>query len=471
MKQFDVAVIGAGPAGQRAAIQAAKLGASVVVIERLPTVGGAAINGGTIPSKALREAVLYLTGFRERELYGVSYSVKQDILLQDLTYRLDHILRREVAVMESQLARNGVEVMFGRASFSGDHRLVIDRGHEKSEIVAENVILAPGSKPAHSEQVPIDGVRIFDTDQILNLREIPRRLAVIGAGVVGLEYACMFAALGVRVTLVEKQEQLIPFVDREIVEALIYHMRDTGVLFQLGEGVDSVTIEGDEVVATTESRKRVCADALLYTIGRVGSTDQLGLENIGLGSDDRGRLTVDDRYRTSVPYVYAAGDVIGFPALASSSMEQGRIAARNALGAPTDGVQDPLPFGIYTIPEISIVGKTEPQLTRDRVPYEIGLARYSETARGQIVGDSTGRLKLLVHTETREILGVHIIGEGASELIHIGQTVIALNGKLDYLVNNVFNYPTLAECYKVAALDAYNKISGYAVYSTLRQAA
>ncbi|MCH7593682.1 MAG: Si-specific NAD(P)(+) transhydrogenase [Chloroflexi bacterium] len=468
MKQFDVVVVGAGPAGQRAAVQAAKLGASVVVIEPRPTIGGAAINGGTIPSKALREAVLYLTGFRERELYGVSYSVKQDILLQDLTYRLDHILKREIAVMESQLARNGVEVMLGKASLSGDHTLLIDNGHEKIEIRADYVILTPGSQPSHSENVPIDGVRIFDTDQILNLREIPRRLAVIGAGVVGVEYACMFAALGVRVTLVDMQEQLLSFVDREIVEALVYHMRDTGVLFQLGEGVESVTIEDDEVIAITESRKRITSDALLYTIGRQGSTDGLGLENVGLEADERGRLAVDDRYCTSVPYIYAAGDVIGFPALASSSMEQGRIAARNALGAPTDGVQDLLPFGIYTIPEISIVGKTEAQLTKERVPYEIGLGRYSETARGQIVGDSTGRLKLLVHPETRDLLGVHIIGESASELIHIGQAVIALNGKLDYLVNNVFNYPTLAECYKVAALDAYNKLSGRNV---LRKAA
>ena len=468
MKQFDVAVIGAGPAGQRAAIQAAKLGASVVAIEPHPTIGGAAINGGTIPSKALREAVLYLTGFRERELYGLSYSVKRDINFPDLTYRLDHILRREVAVMESQLARNGVEVMLGRASFSGDHRLEVDRGHEKVEMIAENVILAPGSRPAHTECVPVDGERIFDTDQILNLQDIPGRLAIIGAGVVGVEYACMFAALGVHVTLVEKQENLMPFVDREIVDALIYHMRDSGVVFQLGEGVESVSIEGNEVVAVTESRKRICTDALLYTIGRQGATDQLALENVGLEADERGRLTVDERYATAVPYIYAAGDVIGFPALASSSMEQGRIAARNALGAPTDGVQDLLPFGIYTIPEISIVGKTEAELTRDRVSYEIGMARYSETARGQIVGDSTGRLKLLVDTKTRDLLGVHIIGEGASELIHIGQAVIALNGKLDYLVNNVFNYPTLAECYKVAALDAYNKISGQV---TVRKAA
>ena len=371
-------------------------------------------------------------------------------------------------MLESRLARNGVEVIRGKASFSGDHTIVVDGGHEKIEIAAENVILTPGSRPSHSEHVPIDGVRIFDTDQILDLREIPRRLAVIGAGVVGVEYACMFAALGVRVTLVDMEEQLLPFVDREIVDALIYHMRDTGVVFQLGEGVESVTTTGDEVVAITESRKHIISDALLYTIGRQGSTDGLGLENVGLEADERGRLTVDDRYCTSVPYIYAAGDVIGFPALASSSMEQGRIAARNALGAPTDGVQDPLPFGIYTIPEISIVGMTEAQLTRDRVPYEIGLARYSETARGQIVGDSTGRLKLLVHAETRDLLGVHIIGEGASELIHIGQAVIALSGKLDYLVNNVFNYPTLAECYKVAALDAYNKLSSYKV---LRKAA
>lgn len=459
MKRVDVAVIGTGPAGQRAAIQAAKLGARVVAIERRSPIGGGAIHAGTIPSKTLREAVLYLTGFRQRGLYGVSYAVKHNITLQDLTFRLDHVLRREIAVIESQFARNGVEVILGEARFTGDHALRISGADSEEELRAEVVILAPGSIPAHSPKVPIDGRRVFDTDTVLNQRDIPRHATIIGAGVIGVEYASIFAALGIRITLVERRDRILEFVDREIVNALMYHMRETGVVFRLGEEMEEVVTEGDQVIAYTASRKSIRGDVLLYAIGRQGATTKLGLDVVGLVADERGRLDVDENYRTSVPYIYAAGDVIGFPALASSSMDQGRVAARHALGVPVERAQGPLPYGIYAIPEVSMVGRTEEELTQARVPYEVGLARYAEVARGQIVGDSTGRLKLLVHCETRKVLGVHIIGEGAAELVHIGQTVIGLGGTLDYLVNNVFNYPTLAECYKTAALDAFNKLS------------
>ncbi len=459
MPPFDVAVIGTGPAGQKAAIQAAKLGRSVVAIERHKWVGGAALSTGTIPSKTLREAVLYLTGFRQRGLYGISYRVKDAISIQDLTYRVDHVLRQETAIVENQLARNGVVVMRGRASFEDEHTLMVARDGSEERITADVFIIAAGSTPAHSHAVPIDGKVSFDTDCILELKSVPRTMTIVGAGVIGIEYASIFAALGVRVTLVEKSDELLDFVDDEIVDALVYHMRDVGVTFRLGEDVAEVRIEPEGVVARTVSKKTIIADTLLYAVGREGATAGLGLERAGIETDERGRIAVDERFRTSVPHIFAAGDVVGFPALAATSMEQGRVAARCALGEPADRAQEPIPYGIYTVPEISIVGSTEKELTAAAVPYEVGVGRYAETARGQIVGDSAGRLKLLVHSDTRKLLGVHVIGEGATELVHIGQAIIALGGTLDYLVNNVFNYPTLAETYKVAALDAFNKLA------------
>lgn len=459
MAQYDVAVIGTGPAGQKAAIQAAKLGRRVIAIERHPMVGGGGLSTGTIPSKTLREAVLYLTGFRQRGLYGVSYRAKQDISIQDLTYRVDHVLQREVAVVENQLIRNGVSLVRGRASFVDAHTLQLLRDDGESRVTADIIIIAVGSHPAHSPDVPIDGRVLFDTNCILSLETIPRTMTVVGAGVIGVEYACIFAALGVRVTLVEKQDHMLDFVDKEIVDALIYQMRDSGVTFRLGEDVTEVSVDDDGAFARTASKKLILGDTLLYTIGRHGATEDLELGAAGIEADERGRIKVDDHYRTAVPHIYAAGDVIGFPALAATSMEQGRVATRYALGEPADKSMGPIPYGIYTVPEISIVGMTEHELTADAVPYEVGVGRYAETARGQIVGDTAGRLKLLVHSETRKLLGVHVIGEGATELVHIGQAVITLGGTLDYLVNNVFNYPTLAECYKVAALDAFNKLA------------
>jgi len=458
MRHFDVVVIGTGPAGHHAAIQAAKLGKSVAAIERRRVVGGGGLHTGTIPSKTLREAVLYLTGFRQRGLYGISYRVKRSIIPQDLTFRVEHVLKREIAVLEDQFARNGVELIYGLASFIGPHTLCIRNGEEE-EVEAEMFVLAPGSIPAHSPKIPVDGKYMFDTECILNLTSIPKRLIVVGAGVIGVEYASIFSALGTEVTLVDQRHDILEFVDREILEALSYHMRGRGVVFRLGEAVEEVVREGEEVVARTTTHKTIVGDCLLYTVGRLGATADLALDTVGLEPDPRGRLEVDENYRTAIPYIYAVGDVVGFPALASVSMEQGRVAIRYAFGLRATKSQGLLPYGIYTIPEISMVGSTEEELTKQGVPYEFGLARYSETARGQIVGDTTGKLKLLVHAENRHILGVHIIGEGATELVHIGQLAMALGGTLDFLVNNVFNYPTLAECYKVAALDAFNKLS------------
>jgi len=470
MRTFDVVVVGTGPAGQRAAIQAAKLGRKVLAIERRRTVGGGAVATGTIPSKTLREAVMHLTGLRERSIYGVSYAVKRNITVADLTFRLDHVIRNEVAVVESQLMRNGVELAYGVASFNGPHRMRIGTGTDQDEIEAGLVVLAPGSEPALSPKFPVDGKNILDTECLFGIRCIPKRLTVVGGGVIGVEYANIFAALGVKVTLVERLDRILGFVDREVVDALVYHMRDQGVVFRLGEEVESCVLDGETVVATTASRKTITGDCLLYTVGRQGATADLNLESVGLTADARGRIPVDAHYQTAVPWVYAAGDVIGFPALAATSLEQGRAAVRHGLGVATNGVNRVFPLGIYTVPEISMVGRTEEELTHDGVPYETGTARYGETARGQILGDNTGRLKILVHAQDRALLGVHIIGEGATELVHIGQMVMGLGGKLDFLVDSVFNYPTLAECYKIAALDAFNRLSVRACTNGVRAA-
>ena len=459
MPHFDVAVIGTGPAGQKAAIQAAKLGRRVVAIERGPTVGGGAIATGTIPSKTLREAVLYLTGFRQRGLYGVSYRVKETISIQDITYRVDHVLRREVSVVEAQLSRNNVELIHGEASFTGPQFLSVAGDRTTTEIEADAVIVAVGSEASHSPHIPIDGRTTFDTENIMQVPEIPRTMTIVGGGVVGMEYASIFAALGVKVTLLEQWGRVLEFVDQEIGDALTYHMRDQGVTFRLGEKLSAAEIRSDTVLARTASNKTLVSDCLLYTAGRQAATGNLGLEALGIETDERGRIKVNDQYQTVVPGIYAVGDVIGFPSLAATAMRQGRLAARIALGAADRRGDEPLPYGIYTVPEIGMIGRTEEQLTDASVPYEVGVAKYSETARGAIVGDSIGRLKMLIHSENRSLLGVHIIGEGATELIHIGQAVIVLGGTLSYFLDNVFNYPTLAECYKTAALDADNKLA------------
>lgn len=457
-------VIGSGPAGQRAAIQGAKLGKRVALVERREVVGGACINTGTIPSKSMREAVIHLSGYQYRDVYGVNYRVKDHISIADLSFRVNHVVKTEVEVTEAQLSREGVEVVYGAASFIDPKTVQVKNARGQSdEYRADIIVIATGTRPAESPTVPINNRNIINSDQILSLAQMPKTLIVVGGGVIGVEYASMFAALDVRVVLIEKQPKLLGFVDAEMVEALGYHLRDNRVTLRLNEEVASVEEQPDgDVVATLKSNKKISGDALLYAVGRQGNVDDLNLAAAGLEADARGRISVDENYQTKQPGIYAVGDVIGFPSLASVSMEQGRIAAGNAFGRLLHTNPAAYPYGIYTIPEISFVGKTEEQLTEEDVPYEVGLAYYRETARGQIRGDTTGRLKIIFHRETREILGVHIIGEGASELLHIGQAVMSLKGTLDYFANTVFNYPTLAECYKAAAFNGLDALAGLA---------
>jgi NAD(P) transhydrogenase len=461
--KYDLVVIGSGPAGQRAAVAASKMNKRVAVVEARSVVGGVCINTGTIPSKTMREAVLHLSGYNYRSLYGINYRVKEKISMADLAFRVQAVIKTEVDVTEAQLSRNGVDVVHGLARFVDPHKVQVEGALADTTIDADRIIIAVGTKPASSPKVPINGRTIVNSDQILDLQELPRTLIVVGGGVIGVEYTCMFAVLGVRVTLIEKRDRLLEFADREIIEALSYHLRDSRVTMRLGEELESVEEPTPgTVVANLMSKKKVSGDALLYAIGRQGAVDDLNLAAAGLEADNRGRIAVDEHYKTTSDHIYAVGDVVGFPSLASVSMEQGRIAAGAAFSDQAVCTNPSFyPYGIYTIPEISFIGKTEEQLTDEDVPYEVGMAYYREVARGQIRGDTTGRLKLIFHRDTRKVLGVHIIGEGASELVHIGQAVMTLDGTVDYFIDTVFNYPTLAECYKVAAFNGLGRLHRY----------
>src|SRR5262245_44114556 len=458
--EYDLVVIGSGPAGQKGAICAAKMRKKVAIIDRKRTIGGVCVHTGTIPSKTLREAVLYLSGFRQRSFYGRGYVLKDRIAMSDLIFRAQAVMTREIEVIKAQLRRNYVTTLEGEARFIDPHTIEI-RTDDGSQLVrGQHVLVACGTRPAHSDDIPIDGKRIFDSDQVHCLDEVPRDLVIVGAGIIGLEYASMFATLGVKVTLLDQRPVLLDFVDREIIESLCFQLRQLGTVFRLGEKVVSVGYDEqrDRVFAKLESGKNVHGQGLLYTIGRQANGDQLNLQAAGLTYDGRGKLNVNDHYQTAVPHIYAAGDVIGFPALASTSMEQGRLASCHMFGQPSKMPSHLIPYGIYTIPEISMVGYTEEQLTRDKTPYEVGLARYAELAKGQMLGDDQGLLKLLFAPESLRLLGVHAIGERAAEIIHIGQAVLAMGGTIEYFRDAVFNYHTLAEAYKVAALDGLNKL-------------
>jgi len=460
MQSYDLVVIGSGPGGQRAAIQAAKAKKRVAVVEKLTMVGGVCINTGTIPSKTMREAVLHLSGFYHQAFYGSNYHVKENITMSDLNFRVTRVIENEAAVLQDQLKRNGIDLYHGYGSFLDAHHIRVENTTGFNELEAEFVVVATGTKPAVNPKVAINGRNIVNSDQILGIPTVPKTLIVVGGGVIGVEYACMFTTLGVRVIMVEKRPRLLEFADAEVVEALSYHMRDRRATMRLNEEVESVEETPDgKVAANLVSKKRILGDALLYAVGRQGNIDRLDLEAAGVAADDRGRMKVDRDYRTSQPHIFAVGDVIGFPSLASVSMEQGRIAAARAFGLHADSDPAGYPYGIYTIPQISFIGKTEEQLTEEDVPYEVGVAYYREIARGQISGHTDGRLKLLFHRETLELLGVHIFGEDAAELLHIGQAVLLLRGKITYFIHTVFNYPTLAECYKAAAFNGLNRLT------------
>jgi NAD(P) transhydrogenase len=460
-QRYDLVVIGSGPAGQKAAINAAKLGKRVVVIERDGMVGGVSVHSGTIPSKTVRDAVLYLTGFNERAFYGQEYRLREQISRDEIANRVRTIVNRETRLVRSQFSRNRVVELDGTGRFLDPHTVEITSASGTTTVVqGEYILIACGTRPAESRSIPIDGKRIVDTDRLPALSDLPHAIIVIGGGIIGLEYASMFAALEIRVTVIEQRPQLLEFVDREILEALLYHLRELEVVFRLGEKVVAVEIDEkrNQVTARLESGKSVHSDALLYAVGRQGNTDSLNLAAAGLEADARGRLKVNEFYQTAVPHISAAGDVIGFPALAATSMEQGRLAAAHMFGVPFRHQDLLLPYGIYTIPEIGMIGQTEEQLTAASIPYETGISRYEELAKAEMLGDSSGMLKLLFHPETLKLLGIHAIGQRATEIIHIGQAVLAFGGTVEYFRDAVFNYPTLAEAYKVAALNGLNKL-------------
>jgi len=459
LKTYDLVVIGSGPAGQKGAIAAAKLGRSVAIVDKKQLIGGVSLHSGTIPSKTLREVILYLTGFRQRAFYGQGYVLKERITIQELRERVRTVVGREYEVVTAQLRRNGVEVVPGLARFLDAHTLRVEDEGQTTDLRADKILIACGTRPARDPHVPFDGSTILVADQLGGVDTMPQELIVVGAGVVGLEYASMFAALGIRVTVLDQRTQVLEFCDEEMVDALLVHMRAQGTSFRLGEKVTQVRKDSSgRVFCDTESGKIVRGDALLYTVGRQANTDTLDLALAGLTADERGRLTVNGGFQTTVPHIYAAGDVIGFPMLASSSMEQGRMAATCMFSEKECRLLTNVPYGIYTIPEISMIGRTERELSAAKLPYEVGIARYAELAKGLMVGDQSGILKILFHRETLEVLGVHVIGENAAEIVHIGQAVIALKGTVEYFRDAVFNYPTFAEAYKVAALNGLNKL-------------
>lgn len=460
MAKYDLIVIGSGPAGRRGAIQAAKLGRSVLVVEKGRRVGGVSVHTGTIPSKTLRETVLNLTGWRERGFYGRAYRVKKDLEAKDLMLRLHKTLDHEVDVLEHQFARNGVQTLRGEAHFIDTHRIEVQTGEDETRIIeGERFLIAVGSRPYRPDHVPFDGECVFDSDDILEMPRLPRSLTVVGGGVIGIEYATIFSALDVAVCLVESRTSLLDFVDRELMAEFTHELRDRGLAIRLGSKVDRIEIKEGQPVVVLEGGRQMRADMLLFAAGRTGDTEPLKLDACGLTTDDRGRIAVDPKtYQTAVPHIYAAGDVIGFPSLASTSMEQGRIAACHAFNSPAPPAPEFYPYGIYAVPEISTVGMTEEEVRERGISFECGVARFRETSRGHIMGIEHGMMKMLFSIDNRRLLGVHIVGEGATELIHIGQAVLNLGGTLEYFVENTFNYPTLAEAYKIAALDAWNRM-------------
>jgi NAD(P) transhydrogenase len=460
---LDLLVIGSGPGGQRAAIQGAKLGKRVGVVERRDRIGGVSIHTGTIPSKTLRQSILEDLASRGADLPDPLHPERQQsAALRFLYDRTAHVVAMETAVVREQFRRNAVGLLIGDASLVDEHTVRIsDPSGEPAPftVTAENIVIACGTRPARPKGVDFDERRVIDSDGVLHLElPVPKTMTIVGGGVIGVEYASMFAAMGIRVTLVDARDRLLPFVDREITVALQFLLRKRNVTFRFGEVVTGVERTDERVITHLKSGKQIASHTLLYATGRQGATEQLALEKAGLTCDERGRLAVDEEYRTSVPHIFAVGDVAGPPGLAATSMEQGRIAALAAFGEPATRLSELVPTGIYAIPEISYVGRTEEELTEAAVPYVAGVAWWRELAKAMMMREEDGLLKILVSPEDRRLLGVHVIGAQATDLVHIGQALMDREGGLDFLLSAVFNYPTLAEAYKVAGLDALGRL-------------
>ena len=460
---FDLVVIGSGPAGEKGAAQAAYFGKRVALIERGPNLGGAGVNTGTVPSKTLRESALYFSGLRQRGLYGIDHSLREGLTVQDFMHRKDAVVSAERLKIASNLAAHRIELIAGIARLEDPHTVnVVDPSSAPRSLQGEVILIATGSMPYRPPEIPFDDKSIFDSDSILTMDGIPKSMIVVGGGVIGCEYASIFTALGVAVTLVDGRDRLLPFLDAEISERLRDHLAGLGLNLVLEERPKSTARAARGVQMTLASGKVLEAETALFAAGRRGAMDGLGLERAGLGINPRGNIDVNEHYQTGVAHIYAAGDVIGFPALASTSMEQGRVAMCHAFGFPyKQRLASQLPMGIYTIPEISAVGESEESCKEKKISYEVGRAKYANNARGQIIGDTTGMLKLVFRPQDRKLLGVHIIGESATELIHLGMSVLESAGTIDAFIELVFNFPTLSEMYKYAAYDGLGNLAGH----------
>ncbi len=463
MESFDLVVIGSGPAGEKGAAQAAYFGKRVALVERRAELGGAGVNTGTVPSKTLRESALYFSGLRQRGLYGIDYSLREGLTVQGFMHRKDAVVSAERLKIASNLAAHKIELVAGAARFEGPHVIkAAGRNGESRLLYGEVILIATGSRPHRPPEIPFDDQTIFDSDSILRMDRLPKSMVVVGGGVIGCEYASIFTAMGVEVALIDGRERLLPFLDAEISELLRARLAGLGLTFYFQERLKEAQRVTGGVRMTLASGKVVAAETALFAAGRRGAVEGLGLERAGLAINERGNLDVNDRYQTHVPHIYAAGDVIGFPALASTSMEQGRVAMCHAFGFPyTERLASQLPMGIYTIPEISAVGETAESCEIRKIRYEVGRAKYANNARGQIIGESTGMLKLIFRPENRQLLGVQIFGEGATELIHLGMLVLESGGAIDTFIELVFNFPTLSELYKYAAYDGLGNLAGH----------
>ncbi len=461
MERYDLVVIGSGPAGEKGAAQAAYFGKRVAIVERAPHVGGAGINTGTVPSKTLRETALYFSGLEQRGLYGVDYTVKTDLTVRDFMYRETEVVKSLRQVVSENIARHSIDLVQGAASFQDAHTIAVapTDGDFVRRIQGDVVLIATGSVPSRPRDIPFDDPRVYDSDEILQMQRLPRTMAVVGAGVIGCEYTTIFAALGIRVTLIDGHDRLLSFLDAEIADRLRMQMEYLGVEVRLRDGAARVSPQPDVVNLDLKGGDRLAMDAVLFAAGRHGATRGLGLPKVGIPVDDRGLISVNEHYQTAVPHIYAAGDVIGFPALAATSMEQARVAMCHAFDLRYKTRVAPIfPLAVYTIPEVAMVGETEESCQEKKIDYCVGRALYRTNARGQIIGDLAGVIKLVFRYPDKTLLGVHVIGEAAAELVHVGLMVLLFGGTIDAFINAVFNYPTLGDAYKYAAYDGLGQM-------------